>query len=72
MILWSVVPEETVFAGFGEPGSLPQLQTIERDGVTMVVEWLGPAQARLHRLISPRAIDYLRPEWAPGQMITFT
>ncbi|PWI58233.1 YlzJ-like family protein [Sulfoacidibacillus thermotolerans] len=72
MILWSVIPIETVLDGYDDPTRQPKLQTIEFGGATLVVEWLGYGQMRIHRLISPRPADYLRADWAPGQIVDLT
>ncbi len=72
MIIWSVVPIETVLDGYDDPERQPKLQTIEYRGVTLEVEWLAFGQMRIHRLLSPRPADYLREEWAPGQIVDFT
>ena len=66
MILWSVVPAECVFDGFAEPERQPRLEYVEWRGVTMQVEPVGAGRYRIHRLLSPRPEDYLKPEWAPG------
>ncbi len=69
MIFWSIIPVETAFSGFDDPDQQPELHTIEWQGVTMVVEMVQPMQLKIHRLISPNALDYLKPEWMPGQML---
>lgn len=70
MMYWSVVPIEVAYAGYDDPSQQPKLTIIRHAGVTMEVESVGPAQVRIHRLISPHASDFMKPEWMPGQVIT--
>lgn len=70
MIFWSIIPLECVMEGFDEGESYARLEYIEWQGVTMLVERSAPGRARIHRLVSPRPNDYLRPEWAPGQWLS--
>ncbi|KYP82085.1 YlzJ-like family protein [Ferroacidibacillus organovorans] len=69
MILWSIVSAEDVYEGYGDPQHVKPLATITHQGVTMLVEPLGPGSAKIHRLISPHAADYLKAEWQPGNVI---
>lgn len=69
MIYWSIVPLETVLEGYDEPARQPLLQEIDYHGVAMIVESVGVAEVKIHRLLSPVPADYLRPEWLPGQII---
>ncbi|MDF2684806.1 MAG: hypothetical protein K0R47_5996, partial [Brevibacillus sp.] len=38
---------------------------------TMLVEQTGPFEGRIVRLISPDPQDYLKPHYAPGQIVRF-
>ncbi|KUO96994.1 YlzJ-like family protein [Ferroacidibacillus organovorans] len=69
MILWSIVSAEEVYEGFGAAQHVKPLTSISHKGVTMLVEPLGPGSAKIHRLISPNAADYLKAEWQPGSVI---
>ena len=69
MIYWSIIPVETAFAGYDDPSVQPKLVEIEHQGVTMIVEHIEFSQVKIHRLLSPRASDYLKAEWSPGQTI---
>ena len=39
--------------------------------ITMQVEPVSATEARIVRLVSPRAEDYLNPAFAPGRMIRY-
>jgi hypothetical protein len=69
MIIHSIMPEERIFEGFEE--NHPKYMELEYSGVTMQVEVLGPQQAKIVRLLSPNANDYLNPSFAPGSFIEF-
>ncbi len=68
-MIWSIVPSEFIFQGYYEPPAQGKKETLHISGVTMIVEVTGFGQAKIERLISPYARDYLRPEWMPGQVI---
>lgn len=70
MIYWSIIPLEAAFAGWDDPANERPIETIEYHGVQMEVTAIGFRKARIHRLLSPIPADYLRPELAPGQIIT--
>lgn len=69
MIHWSIIPLEAVMEGYDDPAAQPKLMEVRQGGVTLLVEPLEGGQAKLHRLLSPNASDYLKPEWAPGQLV---
>ncbi len=69
MIYWSIVALEDAMQGFADANQYPELHTVEVQGALMEVEFVGPFQAKIHRLLSPVASDYLKPEWMPGQII---
>jgi len=69
MIHWSIIPLEAVMEGYDDPALQPQLVEIHQGGVTLLVEAVGGARGKIHRLLSPNACDYLRAEWAPGQLV---
>lgn len=66
-LLWTVLAESEVFAGYGVTETQPQV--IEDHGVMMLVTPLGDGTGRLERLFSPRPADYLRPQWQPGTRV---
>ncbi|MCI0183644.1 MAG: YlzJ-like family protein [Acidibacillus sp.] len=72
MILWSIVPIETVLEGYDDPSRQAKLEAIEYRGATLMVEWIGYGQMRIHRLISPRPADYLREDFSPGKILDVT
>jgi len=69
MIYWSIYPLEVVLEGYDDPRRQPQLVEMQIEGMTMVVEHVGRAQVRIHRLVSPRPSDYLNPRFAPGEIL---
>lgn len=69
MMHWSILPLEAVMEGYDDPSIAPQIIEIHQAGVTLLVEPVGSGQAKIHRLLSPNAADYLKPEWAPGQVV---
>ncbi|MCY0900932.1 MAG: YlzJ-like family protein [Firmicutes bacterium] len=72
MIYWSIYPLEVVLDGYDDPRRQPQLVEMQVQGRTMVVEHVGPAQVRIHRLVSPRPSDYLNPRLAPGELLSLS
>ncbi|MFE1625509.1 YlzJ-like family protein [Brevibacillus reuszeri] len=70
MILYSIIPTETVFEGM-EQVEKQELKEIVNGHATMLVEQTGPFEGRIVRLISPDPQDYLKPHYAPGQMVRF-
>lgn len=68
-MIWSVVPMEMIFPQSDTGASRGKMATLQLQDVTLIVEITGFGQARIDRLISPRASDYLKPEWMPGQVI---
>ncbi|MED2253965.1 YlzJ-like family protein [Brevibacillus parabrevis] len=70
MILYSIIPTETVFANM-EQVEKQELEEITNGHATMLVEPTGPYEGRIVRLISPDPQDYLKPHYAPGQKVQF-
>ncbi|MED1721659.1 YlzJ-like family protein [Brevibacillus parabrevis] len=70
MILYSIIPTETVFANM-EQVEKRELEEITNGHATMLVERTGPYEGRIVRLISPDPQDYLKPHYAPGQKVQF-
>jgi len=69
-MLYTIVPLETVLQGIETYA--PGYSEIEQDGRRLLVEPLGLTEARIVRLISPDAQDYLLPQWQPGNIIKFS
>ncbi|WP_199623362.1 YlzJ-like family protein [Paenibacillus alkalitolerans] len=69
MILYTPLSLEQVFEGIEQ---LEAPQEITLNGITMQVERLSEAQARIVRLISPNPQDYMNEKYAPGSIIQFT
>lgn len=68
MILYTPMPAEAVLEGMDE--FQPQYRELELGEARLVVEEAGSGQARVVRLISPRAEDYLDPRYQPGETIS--
>ncbi|MGI5839607.1 MAG: YlzJ-like family protein [bacterium] len=69
-MLYTIVPMETVMQGI-ETFS-PTYSEIEQEGRRLLVEPLGLTEARVIRLLSPDAQDYLLPQWQPGSIVKFS
>lgn len=72
MIYWSILPLEMVLEGYDDPRVQSKFIEMQIQGVTMVVESISPGQVKIHRLISPCPADFLKPEWAPGQIVNLS
>ncbi|MNP78457.1 hypothetical protein D3C76_1760780 [compost metagenome] len=44
---------------------------VQINGITMQVERLNASQAKIVRLYSGNAMDYMNPAYAPGNMLEF-
>lgn len=66
MILYTPLPLEQVLAGID---GLQAPEEVTIGDMTLQVELLPRGEARVVRLISPRAEDYLDPAYAPGATI---
>jgi len=70
MILYSIVPPETILEGY--ESFKPEYLELDIPGRgKMLIEPLSPTEGRLVRLISPCPNDYLRPEYQPGTLVSF-
>ncbi|UOF89410.1 YlzJ-like family protein [Fodinisporobacter ferrooxydans] len=67
MILWTIIPTEDVFSGYG--ATKPTYKEIRQGHMTMIVEPDAEGYGTLVRLISPDCNDYLNPALAPGAKI---
>ncbi|MBP2662552.1 MAG: hypothetical protein H6Q71_500 [Firmicutes bacterium] len=68
MILWTIVPEEIIFAGQNQP--MPAYEELEYSGQTVMAEKISQNQFRVVRLLTTVPSDYLRSELQPGTVIT--
>jgi hypothetical protein len=66
MIHYSVMPLELVFE---DREHQPKYRETFVNGVHMLIEWTGPSEARIIRLLSPNPQDYLNPRYQPGNRI---
>ncbi len=66
MIMYTPIPLEQVFEGMD---LIKPPTEITIDGITMQVELLSSIEARVVRILSPHAEDYLHPVYAPGNLI---
>lgn len=69
MIIWTVLPIEQVLEGIDKP---PSYEEIEYEGINLQVERLSPTQCRIVRIISTNPLDFLQPNFQPGQIISFS
>lgn len=69
MTLYTIIPEETVLQGYEE--FVPNYLEIQLNGITMQVEMMNGHQAKIVRLLSCNANDYLNPAYSPGSVLEF-
>jgi hypothetical protein len=69
MTMYSIIPEEIIFAGAEDQ----QFAFIDMkiNGVDVQVEMMNAHQAKIIRLFSSNANDYLNQDLAPGKIIEF-
>lgn len=67
MLIWTIYPAEVVFAS-GEASTSSWVEVTQGERVFMVS--LQPdGRKRIERLISSNPMDYLNPQWQPGQIL---
>ena len=66
MILYTVIPIETVLEGLSEERSFVDVQI---GNVTLVIEPISLDEAIIVRMISTNPYDYLNPSFFPGRSI---
>jgi hypothetical protein len=66
--MYTTMPLETVFEGIEAMRAASFTATL--GGVSMELEPYGERQARIVRLLSPDPQQYLRPELAPGAIVS--
>ena len=69
MILYTAVPLELIYQGIEE---LQAPREVAVGDMTLQVELLPHGEAKVVRLISPRAEDYMNPAYMPGTIFRLT
>ncbi|MDF2572283.1 MAG: YlzJ-like protein [Sporomusa sp.] len=69
MILWTVVPEELIYANQNQPDIA--YEEIEYSGQKIVAEQISPSEFRITRLLTTNPSDYLANELQPGTIISY-
>ena len=68
MVLWTIIPTETVL----DVGNMtPAYKEVAVNGRIVLVEMENSTRGRLVRIISTCPDDYLRPEWQPGRVLAW-
>ncbi|GIP33130.1 YlzJ-like family protein [Paenibacillus sp. J2TS4] len=70
MTIHSIVPIERIMEGSEEADY--SYEQIQLNGMEMQVQRISANQAKIIRIFSPQANDYLNPAYAPGTVITFS
>ncbi|MGI6576384.1 MAG: YlzJ-like family protein [bacterium] len=70
MILYTIIPIDTIMEGLGQ--IQPEYEEISINGITVLVEQLGLTEGRIVRVISTDPQDFLNPSFQPGTMINFS
>lgn len=69
---WTTLSDYEIFAdsvALDQMSNHVQQEEITVGDALLIVERDANGHAIIHRLVSPRASDYLRPEWQPGMMV---
>lgn len=69
MILYSIVPAETVFNGFGGVSDVSYFEATYR-GEKVVVARMRNGQCAISRLLSTKPASYLDPSFQPGCIVS--
>jgi hypothetical protein len=69
MTIYSIIPDEIIFAG-AEDQQYAYLD-MRINGMDLQVEMMNAHQAKIIRLFSVNANDYLNADFAPGKIIEF-
>lgn len=70
MIHYSAVPMDVIFEGADT--YQPKFMDIDQGGIKMQIEPLNGFQARIVRLYSCNPQDYLKEQYAPGTIISYS
>lgn len=69
-VLYTIVPPEAIFgpdeSADGDKGTAAEMII---DGVSIIVEPLGPGRGRVQRIISTNPQNYLDRRWQPGETV---
>jgi len=68
-LIWSIIPEETIFAESEIKKSAAQPKMINYQGCQMLVQPQGNGKGQIVRLLSGDLKHYLDPRFYPGQEI---
>jgi len=69
MIIYSIIPPETIFENIGSADEYKFLE-VRYKGEMLEVQPLGNNRYKINRLISTSPKSYLDPGFAPGTIIT--
>lgn len=69
MTIYSIIPDEKIFEGY--ENFVPEYLELSVNGISMQVEMVGGSRARIVRLLSCNANDYLNPAYTPGNLLEF-
>jgi hypothetical protein len=71
MILYTIFPEEVIFAEAETENQYPEAPPveIEKNGVRLMVRTLAGGRAEVIRVISTDPQDFMNPEWQPGMIL---
>jgi hypothetical protein len=71
MILYTIVPEEFIFAALEEEDTETPQPEIEfkMDKLSLLGQPLANGRIRITRIISSNSQDYLNPKWQPGMIL---
>ena len=68
MLIWSVVPSETIWQS-SDAEQCPQSKVTEVKGVKVLVEPLADGKGRISQVLSTNPADFLRTDLAPGAIV---
>lgn len=68
MILYTTMPQELMFQ---QEVDFSKHNTVEINGVSLVVEQTSPSECRVVRLLSSDPNHFLNNNYLPGQMISY-
>jgi hypothetical protein len=71
MTHYTIVPMEVVMSGWEQMELQVQVVDISLNGVSLEVQPLNATQAKIVRLRSGDAQDYLNPSYSPGRIVEF-
>ncbi len=69
MLIWSVVPSETIWQSADEK-QRTQTKVTEVNGIKVLVEPLSDGKGRICQVMSTNPADFLRTDLAPGAIVS--